>query len=88
MAADPRPLRLRDRDKGKSVEEWMPDHQPTYESKPLRSPAQWLQSTPLYDKLYALYHDAPWTTRQIEPFVREYKIDMSEFEPRVRRQMI
>ena len=82
MAADPKPLKLWDRDKGKAVEEWMPDNPTTYESKPLRSPVQWLQSTPVYDWLYALYQDAPWTTRQIEPFVREYHIDMSEFEPR------
>ncbi|MHC2020236.1 phosphatidylserine decarboxylase [Methylobacterium sp. CM6247] len=82
MAADPKPLKLWDRDKGKSVEEWMPDHQATYETRPRRSPLQWLQSTPLYDRLYALYQDAPWTARQIEPFAREYNIDMSEFEPR------
>src|ERR1700712_1068587 len=81
MAADPKPLKLWDRDKGKAVEEWMPDHRSTYETRPLRSPSQWLRSTPVYDWLYALYQDAPWTTRQIEPFVREYGIDMSEFEP-------
>lgn len=82
MAADPKPLKLWDRDKNDSVEEWMPDHQSTYETRLLRSPSQWLRTTPLFDKLNALYQDAPWTTRQIEPFVREYKIDMSEFEPR------
>ena len=60
----------------------MPDHQTTYETRPLRAPGQWLRATPLFDKLVALYQDAPWTTRQIEPFVREYGIDMSEFEPR------
>ncbi|WP_462120105.1 phosphatidylserine decarboxylase [Methylorubrum extorquens] len=82
MAADPKSVTLWDRDKGKSVEEFMPDHTTTYETRPLRSPVQWLQSTPIYDRLYALYQAAPWTTRQIEPFVREYHIDMSEFEPR------
>ncbi|XYD09110.1 phosphatidylserine decarboxylase [Methylobacterium sp. NMS12] len=82
MAADPKPLKLWDRDKGKAVEEFMPDHQTTYETRPLRAPGQWLRASPLFDKLVALYQDAPWTTRQIEPFVREYHIDMSEFEPR------
>lgn len=82
MAANPKPLKLWDRDKGKTVEEFMPDHQTTYETRPLRAPGQWLRATPLFDKLYALYQDAPWTTRQIEPFVREYQIDMSEFRPR------
>jgi phosphatidylserine decarboxylase len=76
------PLELWDRDKGKAVREWMPDQQPTYEARPLRSPSQWLRATPLFDRLYGLYQDAPWTARQIEPFVREYHIDMSEFEPR------
>ncbi|WP_461222003.1 phosphatidylserine decarboxylase [Methylobacterium sp. CM6247] len=61
MAADPKSLKLWDRDKGRSVEEWLPDHQATYETRPRRSPLQWLQSTPLYDRFYALYQDAPWT---------------------------
>ena len=82
MAVDPRPVRLWDRDAGKMVEEFMPETQTTYETKPQRSPAQWLQSSPFFDWLYALYQNAPWTTRHIEPFVREYHIDMSEFQPR------
>lgn len=82
MAADPKPLKLWDRDLGKAVEEWMPDHQATYETRPLRSPGQWLRATPLFDKLNGLYQDAPWTRRSIGPFVREYRIDMSEFERR------
>lgn len=82
MAAEPKPLKLWDRDKGTAVEEFMPDHQTTYETRPLSAPGQWLRATPLFDKLYALYQDAPWTRRSIEPFVREYHIDMSEFEER------
>lgn len=82
MAVEPKPLTLWDRDRGKAVQEFMPDHRTTYETRPRRAPSQWLRATPLFDKLYALYQSAPWTTRSIAPFVREYRIDMSEFEPR------
>lgn len=82
MAADPKPMRLWDRDKGKAVEEWMPDHQTTYETRPRRSISQRLRAHPLFDKLYALTQDTRLSARKIEPFVREYQIDMSEFEAR------
>jgi hypothetical protein len=36
---------------------------------------------PLYDRLYAAYQDTRWSAREIEPFIRKYHIDMSEFEP-------
>lgn len=38
MAAHPKPLKLWDRDNGKAVEEFMLDHQTTYETRPLRAP--------------------------------------------------
>lgn len=42
MAADPKPVKLWDRDKGKAVAEFMPDHPSTYETRPERSLVQWL----------------------------------------------
>jgi hypothetical protein len=42
---------------------------------------QWIKSRPLYDRLYALYENSRWSTREIEPFIRKYHIDMAEFEP-------
>jgi phosphatidylserine decarboxylase len=59
----------------------MDDHTPTYESEPRRSVMQWIKSQPLYDRLYAAYQDTRWSAREIEPFIRKYHIDMSEFEP-------
>jgi phosphatidylserine decarboxylase len=85
MAADPKPVKVSDRDRGQMVEEFMPDHPTTYETRPERSLVQWLQSTPAYDWFYALYQDAPWTWLQIEPFVLEYHVDLSEFMPRKHR---
>jgi phosphatidylserine decarboxylase len=58
----------------------MDDHPPTYESEPRRSVTQWIKSQPLYDRLYAAYQDTRWSAREIEPFIRKYHIDMSEFE--------
>jgi Phosphatidylserine decarboxylase len=46
-----------------------------------RSFTQWIKSQPLYDRLYALYENSRWSTREIEPFIRKYHIDMAEFEP-------
>jgi phosphatidylserine decarboxylase len=59
----------------------MDDHTPTYESQPRRSITQWIKSQPLFDRLYAAYQNTRWSARQIEPFIRKYQIDMSEFEP-------
>jgi phosphatidylserine decarboxylase len=79
--ARPLPLPIWDRRSGKSFSEWMDDHTPTYESEPRRSVTQWIKSQPLYDRLYAAYQDTRWSAREIEPFIRKYHIDMSEFEP-------
>ena len=59
----------------------MGDHQATYESEPQRSVRQWVKSHPLFDWLYAAYENTRWSAREIEPFIRKYHIDMSEFEP-------
>lgn len=80
--AKPLPLPVWDRQGGKLVSEWMDDHTPTYESEPQRSITQWIKSQPLFDWLYAAYENTHWSAREIEPFVRKYHIDMSEFESR------
>jgi hypothetical protein len=49
--AHPLPLPVWDRQRKKLVQEWMDDGQPTYETHPRRSIAQWLKSHPLYDWL-------------------------------------
>ena len=59
----------------------MGDHQATYESEPQRSVRQWVKSHPLFDWLYAAYENTRWSAGEIEPFIRKYHIDMSEFEP-------
>jgi phosphatidylserine decarboxylase len=79
--AKPLPLPVWDRQRGTLLEEWMDDHQPHYESQPQRSFTQWVKSQPLYDRLYALYENSRLSTREIEPFIRKYHIDMAEFEP-------
>jgi hypothetical protein len=79
--AKPLPLPVWDRRTDKLVMEWMGDHQTTYESRPRASLAQWIKSHPLFDWAYAAYQNTGRSARQIEPFVREYHIDMSEFEP-------
>jgi phosphatidylserine decarboxylase len=79
--AKPLPLPVWDRQAGKLVSEWMDDHQPTYETEPQRSITQWIKSQPLFDWLYAAYENTRWSAREIEPFVRKYQINMSEFEP-------
>jgi phosphatidylserine decarboxylase len=79
--ATPVPLPVWDRQGGKLVTEWMGDHQATYESEPQRSVRQWVKSHPLFDWLYAAYENTRWSAREIEPFIRKYHIDMSEFEP-------
>ena len=79
--AKPLPLPVWDRRAGKLVMEWMGDHQTTYESRPRASLTQWIKSQPLFDRVYAAYQNTGRSARQIEPFVREYHIEMSEFEP-------
>jgi phosphatidylserine decarboxylase len=79
--AKPLPLPVWDRRAGKLVIEWMEDHQTTYESHPRASLTQWIKSHPLFDWVYAAYQNTGRSARQIAPFVREYHIDMSEFEP-------
>jgi phosphatidylserine decarboxylase len=69
-----------DRHRGKLVQEFMDDHRSTYESRPRRSPTQWIQSQPLYDRLYAIFQDSRLSAKQIEPFIRKNQIDMDEFE--------
>jgi phosphatidylserine decarboxylase len=79
--AKPLPLPVWDRRAGKLVMEFMDDHPLTYESEPSRSIRQWMKSQPLIDWLYAAYENTRWSAREIEPFIRKYDIDMSEFEP-------
>ena len=78
--AKPLPLPVWDRQRGTLLEEWMDDHQPHYESEPQRSFAQWVKSQPIYDRFYALYENSRLSTREIEPFIHKYHIDMAEFE--------
>ena len=47
-------------------------------SVPLRNGSR---SQPGYDRLYALYENSRLSTREIEPFIRKYHINMAEFEP-------
>jgi phosphatidylserine decarboxylase len=79
--AKPLPLPIWDRRAGKLVMEFMDDHKLTYESEPSRSIKQWMKSQPLLDWLYAAYENTRWSAREIEPFIRKYHVDMSEFEP-------
>jgi len=59
----------------------MDDSKPTYESKPRRSIAQWISSSPTIDWLFAAYQNTRLSARKIEPFIRKHRIDMTEFEP-------
>jgi phosphatidylserine decarboxylase len=77
----PTPLTVFHRYHTAIFQEFMDDSPGTYESHPSKAPDQWLESHPLYDWLVALWQNAPWSARKIEPFVRKHKIDMSEFEP-------
>jgi phosphatidylserine decarboxylase len=78
--AKPLPLPVWDRQRGKLVQEWMEDHKLTYETEPDHSIAQWVKSHPIYDWLYAAYENSRLSKREVEPFIRKYGIDMSEFE--------
>jgi phosphatidylserine decarboxylase len=77
----PQPLPVWDRQTGKLFNEFMNDHPSTYETHPHRSFTQWLESEPLYDWLLAAYQNTHRSARQIEPFIREHHIDMSQFKP-------
>ena len=81
MASKPLPLPVWDRKAGRLVEEFMDDAPSTYESQPHRSLNQWLESHPLYDWLLAAYQNSRFSAKNIEPFIRKHRIDMSEFEP-------
>jgi phosphatidylserine decarboxylase len=81
----PLPLPIWDRQRGKLVEEYSDDLKATYESRPRRSIHQWLESRPTYDWLVAAYQNTRRSARQIEPFIRTHRIDMTEFKPVVYR---
>jgi len=83
--AKPLPLPVWDRKAGRLIQEFMKDHPSTYESHPRRSLNQWLESEPLYDWLLAAYQNSARSAKQIEPFIREHAIDMSEFKPVIYR---
>jgi phosphatidylserine decarboxylase len=59
----------------------MDDRPATYETCPPWSLSQWLESEPLYDWLLAACQNTRRSARQIEPFIRKHRIDMSEFKP-------
>jgi len=82
---DSRPLPVWDRRLGRQVEEWHPDTRATYETRPHRSVVQWLESHPLFDWLLALYYDSRVSVTSIEPFIRDHKLDMTDFEPVIYR---
>jgi phosphatidylserine decarboxylase len=77
----PLPLPVFDRRSNRLFEEFMDDSTSTYESKPHRSVVQWITSSPTIDWLIAAYQNTGFSARKIEPFIRKYNIDMSEFEP-------
>lgn len=79
--SQPQPLPVWDRKTGKLFNEFMADHPNTYDSRPRRSLTQILESHPLYDWLLAAYQNSGRSARQIEPFIHQHGIDMSEFKP-------
>jgi len=81
MGGQPLPLPVWDRRAGVLTKEFMKDHPATYDTRPRRSFTQWLESEPLYDWLLAAYQNTHRSARQIEPFIREHRIDMSPFKP-------
>lgn len=78
----PKPLPIWDRAQGKMIEEWMDDSPDTYETMPLQSFSQRFRSRLLYAALIGLLQSTSYSKREIEPFIRKYHIDMSEFEAR------
>ena len=79
--SNPKPLPLWDREAQTLTQEYMTDSLPTYESRPHRSLANWVQSQPAYDWLVAAYQNTRLSARKIEPFIKKHNINMAEFEP-------
>jgi phosphatidylserine decarboxylase len=79
--SNPLPLTVWDRSSGQHLQEFMDDSPATYESRPHRSLTNWMQSSPAFDQLVAVYQNTRLSARKIEPFVKKHGIDMSEFEP-------
>lgn len=75
------PLRAWDRHADRPVTEWMKDSPQTYVIYPRGSFRNWLESLALYDWMLAAYENSRWSAREIQPFIEEHDIDMSEFEP-------
>src|SRR3981081_2861503 len=59
----------------------MYDNPAPYDSRPRRSLTQWLESRRLYDWMIAAYQGSRWSVREIEPFISNYPINRSEFNP-------
>jgi phosphatidylserine decarboxylase len=70
-----------DRRAAKPFQEFMDDAPQTYETRPRRSPRQWLEARPLYDWFVALYQESSLSVRKIKPFIAKHRIDMTEFKP-------
>jgi phosphatidylserine decarboxylase len=81
----PEPLPLWDRETQTFVEEFSDDLASTYETKPKRSVVGWLESQPMYDWAVSALQRSRWTVKNIEPFIKKHKIDMTEFEPVIYR---
>ena len=79
--SNPKPLPVWDREAQRLTQEYMTDSLPTYESRPHRSLANWVQSQPAYDWLVAAYQNTRLSARKIEPFIKKHNINMAEFEP-------
>src|SRR4051794_34363919 len=78
--AKPVPLAVWDRRDSQVHTDWMDDGQSHYESRPRRSPMQWLESQPAYDWFYAALQNSRWSRRKIAPFIEKHRIDMTQFE--------
>jgi phosphatidylserine decarboxylase len=83
--AQPKPLPVWDRKFSRRFEEFLDDHQSTYETRPRRSPTAWLESQPLYDRFVSAAQNTGRSARKIQPFIEKHKIDMGEFEPMIYR---
>jgi phosphatidylserine decarboxylase len=79
--AKPLPLAVWDRRDREVHIDWMDDGKSHYESRPNRSPLQWLESQPAYDWCYAALQNSRWSRRKIAPFIEKHRIDMTQFEP-------
>jgi phosphatidylserine decarboxylase len=82
---EPLPLPVWDRYSGNLVEEFLDDHQTTYESRPQLSFTSWLEAEPVYDWLVSAIQNSRWSARKIQPFIEKHEIDMTEFEPVIYR---